>query len=1072
MVQWLKREDGVQNMTETHQEQSLEELENLLKQACIYGMTAENISFPCMAELQNHPVSMTAETLSKQYPKLIEGMKSSTAAAKPWNDCTNPDLKLESLFSTGVFLKDEDHDGLPDHQDFHVVLPKRCDSSIASALADLMVRFAMSCTMIESDRLGSRKDDGNLIVFENSGQPSIQWEEDHDRVILHLYGTGTKLEQFVSSFCSHFDTDPYTSMEENSWQLNQALLGRTFDGQKAFILSHDQRADYYADCSGQDLSALKQYHIRNAEDRITVMHARHQLHSERETLLQQVSASTADHSRPCVITAAVSKDRDERMNLQKQIKESYPQAEVTVINAYKPGFSWMEEVCMPQLKKLQADTVVIYFRPFLKPGETKWHDEDGAVPKRSDDPAQKEPDWLELPIRYLQELYPIDDILKEGLKISRKQITFRAMDDLDHTDATYRVEGYTGDQLVYTAEHRERTYERNYLDAFPQAGKVHPEPAWLCIEQDGKICTDVQFPTDRDQIWTLFQTETLPQVKAELLKQYPSGITAEDQPLFSRLLFTIRIPETFRQLACRNDLIAPVDALQEDLYFTALEYFKYLGKSLCGKPLTSPGLIEPDIQISLGSPVYEVDLEQPLVKHVCMKQDGITAPLSELDHSTYLSAVSFEDHQLVYHYQAEGMSAAYRNEFLDLLESGNLQLCKTLSMQGRIVFNDSASALIPKQEEPHHCSIDEIDLHESEVIGYDLLETIMAQLKQVPGLRVLSLSRSYQGRTVYGIAFDSLKKGVYSRAKALTRKPSVIVNCRHHANEVSSTNSALMLVKKLLSDPEYCRIAEQMNLMIIPMENPDGAAIHDHLQQYNPYNKLHVARYNALGNEFFREVFSQNTIQTEAHAVFRLYRDLLPDVFIDDHGVPSHEWEQPYSGYTSPSFKGFWLPRSILYGYFWYPMDEAYESNQLMCHAIEDTVADAVNQDDWMTAENREWQDRFETYAHAWLPRLFPADYYKGMINYWIGRNQSFDQIYFSHRLPWITTVYYTSEVADETAQGAYLHRCAETHLKEDLAILTLIEHACSAYNTCYVESDKGIRIGIQRVRPLYPGNR
>ncbi|NCB33884.1 MAG: hypothetical protein EOM64_08405, partial [Erysipelotrichia bacterium] len=624
------------------------------------------------------------------------------------------------------------------------------------------------------------------------------------------------------------------------------------------------------------------------------------------------------------------------------------------------------------------------------------------------------------------------------------------------------------EEQIYENHYQVRTYERAYLDSYPEAGLVHPDLSYAVIIQNHKVLLDQTFPTDRDQIWTLFQTETLPHLRTTIMQNHPQGISPEDQPLFSRLKFSIQISETDRSLHCRQDRISPVDALQEDLYFTALEYFKHLGRELCGTPLDSPGLIEPDIRIAEGNPIYSVTLEQPVRRKACMESKTGTQDMNILTAECVLTEVSMKERQLVCHYRAEGMTDEYQKHFLQYLKQGTLDLSEVLSDIPQICFNDGPAESLMKPEPVDAVNVDDIDLHESEIIGYDCLETIMQDLKRVTGLRIISLAQSVQHRTVFGAVFTHPEKGLVTKARALRDKPSVILDCRHHANEVSSTNSSLTLIRKILTDPEYQSISERMNLVIVPMENPDGAAVHERLAKINPYNKLHVARYNALGREFAYESMKLDTIHTEAHAMFRLYREMLPDVFIDDHGVPSHEWEQPYSGYTSPIFKGFWLPRSILYGYFWIPLDEEYESNQLLCHSIADAVADAVSKDDELMRENQEWQNRFEKYAHAWMPKLFPADYYRGMINYWIGRNQSDQQLYYSHRFPWITTVYYTSEVADETAQNDYLQLCAKTHVLENIAVLKLIERLYMAYNTDYVESPRGIRIRMQRRRPMH----
>lgn len=51
--------------------------------------------------------------------------------------------------------------------------------------------------------------------------------------------------------------------------------------------------------------------------------------------------------------------------------------------------------------------------------------------------------------------------------------------------------------------------------------------------------------------------------------------------------------------------------------------------------------------------------------------------------------------------------------------------------------------------------------------------------------------------------------------------------------------------------------------------------------------------------EFYRHYFQQDTIHSEAMGISRIYEKYAPDMMVDNHGVPSHEWEQQFSGYTS-----------------------------------------------------------------------------------------------------------------------------------------------------------------------------
>lgn len=193
----------------------------------------------------------------------------------------------------------------------------------------------------------------------------------------------------------------------------------------------------------------------------------------------------------------------------------------------------------------------------------------------------------------------------------------------------------------------------------------------------------------------------------------------------------------------------------------------------------------------------------------------------------------------------------------------------------------------------------------------------------------------------------------------------------------------------------------------------------------------------------------------------------LPDVLIDNHGVPSHEWEQQFSGYTSPAYKGFWLPRSLLYGYFYHITGEAYRSNYVLNKKMEDVIADAFMDDEEITRENKMWAEQFEKYAHAWLPKMFPADYYKNMINYWIPHEYDPTHRYPSIRYPWILSLDYVSEVADETAQGDYLYSCARAHMVHDVAILEKIMQASCVYKQEWEMQEDYIKAALTRKRPI-----
>lgn len=364
-------------------------------------------------------------------------------------------------------------------------------------------------------------------------------------------------------------------------------------------------------------------------------------------------------------------------------------------------------------------------------------------------------------------------------------------------------------------------------------------------------------------------------------------------------------------------------------------------------------------------------------------------------------------------------------------------------------------------------SIESVEFPASDMIDPDRFESIAADLARVKGLRVRHVGTSRQGRPIRAVEFTPAGQGYVSRTKLVATRPTLYVNGRHHANEVSSTNSALMLIRRVLSDPSYARLADRLNLIVLPMENVDGAALHARLAADNPEWMLHAARYDSLGGEFAREYFNDATTHTEAAAFTRVWRDWLPDIVADDHGVPHHEWCQQFSGYTSPWFKGFWMPRALLYGYFWYATDARFSANRRVSEGIRDAVSARIGARPDFASRNAMWRERFEKYAHAWMPRLFPADYHRDMIFYWVPYAYDPAYYYTAVRFPWITASSFVSEVADETATGAYLGLCAEAHLEEDLAIIDMLAASEPAMEERTWREGARIRSRRMRIRPI-----
>src|SRR5215469_6202228 len=90
-------------------------------------------------------------------------------------------------------------------------------------------------------------------------------------------------------------------------------------------------------------------------------------------------------------------------------------------------------------------------------------------------------------------------------------------------------------------------------------------------------------------------------------------------------------------------------------------------------------------------------------------------------------------------------------------------------------------------------------------------------------------AQSRQGRPVRGV----FRPG---------RRPAIVVTSGQHANETTGVVGALRAARRLAADPGAA-------FAIIPVENPDGYALHRWLCEANPRYMHHAARYTALGDD-------------------------------------------------------------------------------------------------------------------------------------------------------------------------------------------------------------------------------
>lgn len=654
----------------------------------------------------------------------------------------------------------------------------------------------------------------------------------------------------------------------------------------------------------------------------------------REEILPELAARANDKA-GWRVTATLSEPRAIRDKLAAEMSASLAAAGfedclVVVRPAYKQGFYWLVDEVLPAITAMRPERVVIGWRRFSEAGVR------------------------DLPLRWLQEVYPADEVLAGRLGAAVE------LAELAGDGEALEARAYRGGREIFAAAMTPASFRRPYLDNYPAEGLAccptgrieaeHPREGLLIARP---------FATDLELFWQWYSAEIL--TKVENLAGAGTG-----EPLFGTLAVEYSGSEPEERLGADRELAAPLEALHEDIYFTTLDRFAALGKARRGAAYEAPGAILPWLRATPGSP--------PRARVT------VTKPVRR--------------------------------------ETGAVALTG-LHLDGRVATSEGITTCPPPAAPAPQGAT-------SGPFGPDELAGRLAALA-AEAIRVRVAARSTGGRPVYALELPA-RAETYGAGAAL-RHPTLLINARHHANEVASTTAALALARELDNYPE---IRAKANIVIVPLENIDGAELHDRMQRDNPEWKLHAARYNIDGCEFYGEYFKAATPFTEAQALTRLWRQWLPDVVLDAHGVPSHEWLQCFSGFGSPPrFKvSFWLPNALIYGILYEPRAEA--GNLAAGQDLARALATAFAADKEIHSLNRERLARYRRYGCDNLPEKFPVELMDDAIFY--RQDAAERKISFTWWRPEVTAVHCVTEVADETAQGEYLALCARAQATAMLA--------------------------------------
>ncbi|SFU47536.1 M14 family metallopeptidase [Alicyclobacillus macrosporangiidus] len=695
---------------------------------------------------------------------------------------------------------------------------------------------------------------------------------------------------------------------------------------------------------------------------------------------------------------------------------------------------------------------------------------------------------LDMAHRFLQELYPFDAIVANALNLSRQDV---ALELADGDAPMWRVVAEDEAGRMLASWSWDGLWEsRVYMPEHPELGSVCVPMCGFRLRQGDRVVREARVASDPLRFWDWFQREVLP-ATAEWTKD------ARTVPKFLRMTCDVWMDAKDEPLPVGEEVISALEALHEDIYFYALHWFHAYGKRTGDPAWDAPGAILPFVHRAPGAPPSATVRVYPMTMGEgawVTRTDGGTELVKPLDATALAGArvvaVASEMSEtsagdtagerrrmrctlagvadpavaaaVAAWVEAAGLGPADAEAPGPVPEEGAAaQADRTAPADGGWVADREALA--------HHTV--PADGGTPTVLGPEAVDAWVARHRGgFPGA-VRAYDRSFQGRPIWVLEAFERCGLVTSPVKHRLYKPTLFINARHHANEVSSTNAVLQLAEALRADPAWLA---RVNVVMVPLENADGAALHQQMASEHPRWKHHAARYNACGVEFAYDHFRPDAPFGESRVYARVWRRWCPDILVDDHGVPSHEWIQPFSGYGSPPRfpVSYWLPIAKMYT-IWYEGVEASPAWRAAYGALREAVTAALASDPAVSAANAAYLETFRRWGHAFEPDRFPVQLTNGSLTYVRHTRPSTRSHLAVERFGEAVTAEIITEVDDETVHGEALALCQHAHHVVHRALLDWLASRPVWVTVVAEAADEGCaRVRIVRQRPVEVGTR
>ncbi len=474
-------------------------------------------------------------------------------------------------------------------------------------------------------------------------------------------------------------------------------------------------------------------------------------------------------------------------------------------------------------------------------------------------------------VRFLQEFYPASSLLeREGIQLELLAAP--------RADPVYEASAFIGKHEVWHDTCLAPQAERIQQDQI-----ILSPTAWLEVQVNNDLLVQQRILTDGERFWSWYEDVVLPQI----LVLSPSA-----GPFFQSLTVTAKLSEPDLALSIQPERVSMLEALSEEVYFSTLEAFQRHANA----PIGGRGL-----KVGKIVPLFTEHLGQAGFARVTLILLG-TGELGVMNQDGTVQLAPFE--------RISAQVTKQANKKLSVLVSGTPDALQRLERHHAL----ESVGIIPKWESTgltNSSLIAQSDLGKRHLDASSKDNSSLAsslpggllsaqdiwqetkRLAQLPGVSSRVVGRSLEGRPIHAIS-----------RLVNPNMPSLLVTAGQHANEPTGPKAALILLEEWLSEGS-------INVVGMPLKNPDGLRLYRALRQVHPEHMHHPARYTALGVDV--QAISEFAIpEFEGAALNGVLKEFRPRVHLNLHGYPAHEWTRPYTGYAPRGFELWAIPMGAM----------------------------------------------------------------------------------------------------------------------------------------------------------------